>query len=135
MARSRGTNLQAESPMITVRNATIVVDDSSSPVGTGEVVVTIVDEEGNIINSESALAVTLEAAEELDNDSVSLSSDPVTFSNGKITLPITNTEAETVTISVSSAYKIKIKKGSIIFGRAGKTGIGQLMWRELKSAK
>lgn len=132
VSRAQKSSLVAESPKITVKNATIEVIDTTSPVGTGEVTIQIVDDAGNIITSENGLPITVRVIEESENNSVSLPSDSATFSNGKITLPVTDSEAETVTIIISSPYSIKTKKGTIMFGRAGKTGINQLMWRELK---
>jgi hypothetical protein len=105
--------------------------DAAFPVGTGEVTIQIVDENGSVITSENNLGVNVRVFEELDNNSVFLPGE-LTFKKGRIMLPISDTEAETVGIVLSSAFKIKSKKGTIIFGRAGKTGINQLMWRELK---
>jgi len=131
LARDQKGTLSAQSSTITVKNATIEVIDTTSPVGTGEVTVQIVDDEGKVITSENNLTVDVKLAEDSDNNSASTSSS-ATFNKGKITLSVTDSEAETVTVVISSAYKIKIKKGTITFGRAGKTGINQLMWRELK---
>ncbi|MFH0855801.1 MAG: DUF6701 domain-containing protein [Candidatus Omnitrophota bacterium] len=133
VAQSQKGSLSVESSKITVKNATIEVIDTTSPVGTGEVTIQIVDDEGNVITSESGLTVNVEAVEDSDNGSASLAATSARFTNGKITLSVTDSEAETVTILVSSSYKIKTRKGAITFGRAGKTGINQLMWRELKN--
>jgi len=132
VARVQKGTLSAESSKIKVKNATIQVIDTTSPVGTGQVTIQIVDDTGNVITSENKLPITIQAIEDSDNNSVSLPSNSGMFSNGKITIPVSDSEAETVTIVVTSPYKIKIKKGTITFGRAGKTGINQLMWRELK---
>lgn len=134
IAKAEGA-LKAESPKITVKNASIQVLDTTSAVGTGEVVIQIVDEQGNVITSENNLVLNVNVVEELGNNSVSLPSGPITFSEGKAIIPVSDSEAETVTIVPSSMFKIEVKKGTITFGRAGKTGISTLMWRELKTSK
>lgn len=123
---------KAETPKITVKNATIEVIDTTSPLGTGEVIIQIVDDEGNVITSESNLAISVKAVEDMDNQTVSLPSGPVTFTEGRAVVTVSDTEAEIVTIIPSSLYKINVKKGTITFGQAGKMGINPLMWRELK---
>lgn len=135
IARAQQDDLNVESSKISVKNATIQVIDTTSPIGTGEVILQILDDTGKVITSESNLTIDVQALEDISNSSVSLSSNSVTFKEGKATIPITDLEAETVTIVPSSAYNINIKKGTITFGRAGKTGINQLMWRELKGKK
>ena len=108
------------------------VIDTTSPIGTGEVVVQLVDENGNIITSENNLPVSINTAEEFDNNSVYLPPEPVALKNGRAIIPISDTEAETVTIIPSSPFKIKIKKGTVTFGQIGRSGISEQMWRELK---
>jgi len=124
--------LKAESPPIVVKNAFIQVLDTTSPVGTAEVIIQIVDELGNVIRSESNLSVSVRAVEEIDDQSASLPSVPVRFQEGRAIIPVVDSQAEIVTIIPSSPYKIQVKKGTITFGRAGKTGVSTLMWRELK---
>jgi hypothetical protein len=123
---------KAETSKITVKNATIEVIDTTSPLGTGEVIIQIVDDEGNVITSESNLAISVKAVEDMDNQTVSLPSGTVTFTEGRAVITVSDTEAEIVTLIPSSLYKINVKKGTITFGQAGKMGINPLMWRELK---
>jgi hypothetical protein len=133
-AEEEKSGLTAQSPEIEVKNATLVVDDTEAPVGTAEVTVYLVDEEGNVITSENDLIFTVELDEENANSSASSSASqtPVTFVSGKANILVSNTEPEFVTISPKSAYKFKVKKGTVKFGRLAKTGIGVLMWREIK---
>jgi hypothetical protein len=133
-AEEEESGLTAQSPEIEVKSATLVVDDTEAPVGTAEVTVYLVDEEGNVITSENDLTLTVELEEENVNSSASSSASqtPVTFMNGKANILVSNTEPEFVTISPKSTYKFKVKKGTVKFGRLAKTGIGVLMWREIK---
>ncbi len=124
--------LSGESPVITVKEAYLQVIDTTSPVGTGEVIIQLVDENGNIITSENDLPITVKTEEEFQNNSAYLPAEPVILKDGRAIIPISDTEAETVTIIVSSPFKIKIKKGTVTFGQIGKTGISEQMWRELK---
>ena len=124
--------LTAQSPEIEVKTVTIIVDDTEAPVGTTEVTVSLVDEDGNIVTSENDLTITVELEEENSNSSASFFAEAITFQNGIATFLVSNTEAEFVTISPKSEYGFKIKKGTVRFGRVAKKGIGVLMWRELK---
>ena len=124
--------LSAESPLITVKEAYLQVIDTVAPIGAGEVVVQLVDEDGNVISSENQLPINLTTEEETENNSASLPSGPITLREGRAIIPIFDTEAETVTIIPSSPYKIQIRKGKIVFGQLGRSGISPQMWRELK---
>jgi len=125
-------DITGTSSQIEVKNATIVVISTVSTIGTAEVTVQLVDDDGNIIDTESELLVQIELEEEYDDDSSSTSTAPVTFNNGIAKILVSNNQAETVTISPSSDFNFKVKKGTITFGRIAKTGIGTLMWREIK---
>jgi len=124
--------LKGESPQIIVKDAIIQVIDTTSPIGTGEIIIQLIDEEGEVISSESGLAINIGTVEDINNNSVSLPSGPIHLTQGRAVIPIFNTEAEVVTIIPSSEFKIKVKKGKITFGRVSKSGINTLMWRELK---
>lgn len=129
------TKLSAVTTPIKVKNATIQVLDGTSPIGSGEVYVQIVDENGNVITTENNLVVNLSVFEDVDNGSVNFPSQQVVLKNGRALVPISNSEAEVVTVVPSSALKIKNKEGKVTFGRAGKTGISPLMQREIKNKK
>ena len=133
-AEEEESGLTAQSPSIEVKSATLIVDDTESPLGTTEVIIYLVDEEGNVITSENDLTITIELEEENSNSSASspASTQAVTLQNGRAIVLVSNTEPEFVTITPRSAYKFKIKKGTVKFGRIAKTGIGVLMWREIK---
>jgi len=125
-------SLTAESLDIIVKEAYIQVIDTVSPIGSGEVIIQIVDEFGNVITSEDGLEINVKFVEDIENNSVSLQQGLITLTEGRAVITVFNTEAETVTIVPSSPFEINVKKGTIIFGRKGKTGINALMWRELK---
>lgn len=133
-AREPVSNLSAESGQFVVKNATIVVIDTTSPVGTTEVVIQLVDDQGRIITTESNLEILVKLIEGLDNVSASSMSTvtPVRFINGQIRITISDTEAEEVGIIPQTALGLKIKAGKVTFGRVAKSGIGTLMWREIK---
>lgn len=131
-ARAEDGALSAESESFTVKNATIQVIDTTSPVGTGEVTIQIVDDEGNIITSEDEMVINFEAVESVDDDSVYVPSNSASVTGGKAIVPVSNTTVEIITIVPQSIFKLKVRKGTITFGRAGKTGINTLLWRELK---
>ncbi len=124
--------LKSTSADILVKNATLVVEDTVSPIGRGEVTIKLVDELGNVITSENQLPVVIRVFEDVENSSVFVPFYTVTLQDGRATIPILDTEAETVGIGASTSYKIQAKKGSITFGKGGRTGIGTLLWRELK---
>ncbi len=124
--------LKAESQPIVVKNAFLQVIDTVSPVGTAEVIIKIVDESGNVIHSENNLTIGVQAVEEVDDKSAVLPSGPIQFTDGKAIIRVADTQAEVVTIVPSSSYKLQVKKGTVTFGRVGKSGVSTLMWRELK---
>ncbi len=132
--KEKASELEGEGSPIEVREASLVVESTVAPVGTTEVTIKLVDEQGNLIDSESELSVLIGLEEEIDDGSASslATSMPITFVDGRAKILISNTQAEIVTISPSSQYKFKIKKGTVTFGRIAKTGVGTLMWREIK---
>ena len=130
----KASELEAESPEIEVREAKIEVISTVAPVGTAEVYIRLVDEEGNTISSENELTLQVSLVEEYDDGSASstATSTPVTFKNGVAKVLISNSQAEIVSVSAFSSLDFKVKTGTVTFGRAAKTGIGTLMWREIK---
>ena len=131
---SDATGLTAEVSEIDIRTAVIEVISTTAPVGTTEVVIELTDEEGEIITEESSLTITVELEEEVDNNSAysPALTQSVTFTNGIAKLLISNTQAEDVTIIPKVDYDFKIKDGTVTFGRIAKSGIGALLWLELK---
>jgi hypothetical protein len=124
----------AESREFEVKEARLDVISINAPVGTAEVTILLRDEAGNTISSENELTLTVELEEEYaDNSSYSSASEqPVTFHQGVAKVLVSNSQAERVTISPSSTLDFKARKGSVTFGRTAKTGIGALMYREIK---
>ncbi len=132
---AEGGLFKAESEAITVKNATLEVIDTVSPVGTGEVIIQLVDDTGKIISTENNLPINVKTMESIDNKTASFPGEAITLTEGRATIPVYNSEAEIITIIPSSTFKINIRKGTITFGRAGKTGIAPLLWREIKKKK
>ncbi|MFC1632244.1 hypothetical protein ACFL2I_06795 [Candidatus Omnitrophota bacterium] len=114
--------------------ATLEVVSTTAPVGTAEVVINLVDNEGNIITTENELTVTVKLSEEEEDASASSPSSqtPATFNQGRAWIVVNNTQAEIVTVSPASTLEFDIKSGTVTFGRISKSGIGALMWREIK---
>ncbi|MFH1504684.1 MAG: hypothetical protein ABIH08_04795 [Candidatus Omnitrophota bacterium] len=133
-ARDEQSSLEAESPEIEVQQAILQVISTFSPIGTTEVVIQLIDIEGNIITSEDELTLQVDLEEEFDDSSASSTAvnRPVTFKKGIAKILVSNTQAEIITVSPKGQYDFKIKKGTITFGRIAKSGIGTLMWREVK---
>ena len=124
--------LKVDSPDIVVKDVYLEVIDTTSPIGTGEVIIQLVDEFGKVITSENQLPITVNTTEELDNKSAYVPGVAVPLKNGQAIIPITDSESEIVTINPSSPYLIKVKKGTVTFGPIGRSGINELLWRELK---
>ena len=136
-AREPISGLSTESSQFEIRNATIVVIDTTSPIGTGEVLIQLVDDQGRVITTESSLEILIKLIEGLDNLSASSlgTVTPVRFINGQIRIPVSDTEAEEVGIVPQTELGLKIKSGKITFGQVSRSGIGTLMWREIKEKK
>ncbi|GEM_PF-1232074 len=134
-AQDTSSEISVKSRLIRIKTATIKVIDSEGPAGgAAEVIIIIVDEDGNIITSENNLPITVRLTEENPNKSALTSAilNPVVFHNGVARIIITNPEAEDVTVTPVSDYGFDIKKGTVKFGRFTRTGIGTVLWRELK---
>ena len=125
--------LVGESAQFTVRDATIEVVDTTAPVGSGEVVVRLVDDLGRVVSGESELVVPVRLREEFGNGSASTGVSELRFREGMATLPVFDSEPEVVTVVPSALYKLKIKEGIITFGQVGRAGISTLLWREVKT--
>ncbi|MFH1855788.1 MAG: DUF6701 domain-containing protein [Candidatus Omnitrophota bacterium] len=136
-AEDKTSSLRSETEEIEVKEVMLDVVSTVSPVGTTEVIIRLVDEDGNIISSENSLSVTVELTEENADSTASSSATtvPVTFNKGIAQILVSDNQAEIVTITPQSSYDFKTKKGTVTFGRFTKTGIGTLMWREIKGEK
>jgi hypothetical protein len=126
---------RVDSPRFTVKNVTIQVVDTTSPIGTGEVMIQLVDESGKIITTENHLVVNMRVIEEFDNNSSSWPMGTINLIGGIAIVPVSDSEEETVTLVPVSPFKINVKKGTIKFGPPSKGGINPLLWRELKGKK
>lgn len=127
-------NLETESDEFEVKDATIVISNTSSPVGAASVEIQLVDKDGKRIKEESEMTITILVQEENENGSVFFSElgKPILFKKGVARIVLGDNEAETVTISAVSKFGLKVSKGKVIFGRTGATGVGTLMLRESK---
>ncbi len=135
-AESAEYPLSAESPAFKVKQATIEVISAAAPVGTTEVLIQLVDEQGRRVTSENQLMIHLTFVEDDPNNSLFFSSPgkPILFRNGLAKVVIGNTQAETVTVSPQADGGFKIKAGTVTFGRVGASGIGTLMLVEDKES-
>jgi len=126
--------LKAESPEIEVKEAKLEVISIDAPVGTAEVTILLLDESGNPISSENELTLTVTLEEEYDDGSSSSSATqtPVTFRKGVAKVLVSNSQAERVSVSAFSTLDFKTRKGTVTFGRTAKSGIGTLLYREIK---
>lgn len=133
-AVEKESELAAQSPTIVVKKVYLQVVNTEAPIGSTEVAVQLVDEDNNLITTESGLTVNIELEEELVNSTASSPGilTPSFFKDGIAKFIVSNTEAEDVIITPKSRYKFEIKKGTVKFGKISKKGIGVLMWRELK---
>ncbi len=132
-AASAETHLSASSTAISVRDATLQVISTSAPVGTAEIQIELIDDQGKRIK-DSKVAITIKIHEENPNGSAisSATERSVLFNNGVAIIDIADLESETITIVPQSLLGFKIRQGTITFGRIGKSGIGALMWWEAK---
>jgi hypothetical protein len=126
--------LSVESDRIEVVDATIYVSSTSSPVGSAQVEIQLLDSKGKRIRDENEMTVTILFEEENENGSVFFSElgKPILFKKGIAKVVIGDSEAETVNISARSKYGLKVVNGKVVFGRAGAAGVGTLMLRETK---
>ena len=97
----------------------------------------LLDQNGRVVESENEALLTVALLEENPNQSVSSSvlSQPVKITRGRAVIPISDSEAETVTLIPSSALGLKVQTGTVTFGRFATKGIGVLLWREVIEEK
>jgi hypothetical protein len=133
-ASEEESGLKSEKPKIQVKQASLQVVSTFAPVGSAEVIIKLVDENGRVITSESSLTVqvTLEEESPDGSSSSSASTGGVVFNRGIARILVSDTQAEKVVITPVANYDFKIKPGTVTFGRIAKTGVGTLMWREIK---
>ena len=126
--------LTFESDEFEVKEATIVVSNTSAPVGATTVEIQLVDKNGKRIKEENEMRLTILIAEENDNGSVFFSEagKSITFTKGLAKIVLGDNESEVVNISARSKYGLNVVNGKVVFGKAGSTGVGTLMLRESK---
>lgn len=123
---------------VTVKEAIIKVISTSAPIGgAAEVTIILVDDQGNIIESESSVTVNLKFVEEMPNQTTSSSAfnQPVKIVKGKGTIILSDTEEEIVTLIPSSPFGGKVQNGTVTFNRAAVKGIGVQLWREVTKTR
>lgn len=127
-------HLTVQSQTVQVKQASIEVLSTVAPVGTTEVQIQLIDENGKRITSGGNVSIRLIIREDDPNNSVFLTSPgkPILFQNGLAKIGIGDTEAETVTITPETDAGFKIQSGTVTFGRIGKGGVGTLMLWEPK---
>ncbi|HEX9779635.1 MAG TPA: DUF6701 domain-containing protein [bacterium] len=119
---------------VLVKEAILQIPSTNAPVGgTAEIPITLVDEDGNVIESENSLTIVIEFDEERPNRSVGSSAlnQRITLVNGRATVVLTNFEEESVGISASAPFGLRTQAGTVKFGHFATKGVGFLMWREI----
>lgn len=118
-----------------VKEATLIITaPPSAGIGSVDVGVKLVDEEGNVI-PDNTLEIKATLEEENPNSSVysQATKKPLTLYKGRAQFSITESEAEEVGVMVfAPSLNIKSKAVKIKFGHIAKTGIGTFLWREKK---
>ncbi|MBN2483891.1 MAG: Ig-like domain-containing protein [Candidatus Omnitrophica bacterium] len=131
----KSTGLKKQSPIFEIVLGTlIVIAPPDAPIGSVEITVGLVDENGNYIQ-ENNLEVLLQLDEENPDGSAYSSSllTPIKLQNGKAIMTLSNSEAENVLLTpYSSDFQFKVQEGQVRFGRIAKSGIGTSLWREIK---
>lgn len=128
------SELKTDAADIKVKEAILQVVSTSATVGTtAEVEIVLLDEDGQVITSESAAKLTVQLQEDIPNGSISSSAltQEVQITNGRAFVTLTNSEEESVTLLPTSALGLKATAGTITFGRFAKKGVGIVLWREV----
>ncbi len=134
-AQDTASGVGSEDYLVHIKEAILKVASTVGAVGGSvEVPIYLVDEEGEIIDAESNTILSFLFDEENPNNSMNSSSYnyPIQLINGRATLLVTNTEAETITITPSFPFALKVESGTVRFGRYATKGVGVLLWRELR---
>ncbi len=127
------------SPQFTVKEGTVIVRDTSGPVGPLAVTVDLIDSNGDDITTDSGTTFTVALIESRDDDTTTCSAETntVTFKNGTATIEVTDTQAEVVTVTPVSEDYLNIISGKVTFGGAGVPSFGSgfrmKWWRELRN--
>jgi len=123
----------------TVKEGTIIVRDTSGPVGTLPVTADLIDSDGNDIANDSStrFTVTLSESRADNTASTSATDNMVTFAEGNAEIEITDSESEVVTVTPVPEFDyLNAIAGKVTFGGAGAprfdSGIRVLWWRELR---
>jgi len=129
------TSITGTSSTMALQAGTIKVYNASGPVGSIAVVVRILDAAGNIITSDDSTTFTIDIAETgITNNSCTsdTTQTPAQVTEGIATITLTNTEAESVTVTPSSTPSLTATSGTVRFGTVSGGGVGIQLWREIK---
>ncbi len=127
------------SSQFTVKEGTIIVRDTSGPVGPLTITVDLIDSDGYDITTDSGTTFTVILTESRDDDTTSCAAtkSAVTFENGTAEIEVTDTQAEVVTVTPVSEDYLNIISGKVTFGGAGVPSFGSgfriKWWRELRN--
>lgn len=129
-------SVSGSSQVITVKSATINVISTSGSVGPLVVQVQILDSKGNVITSDNSTSFTVTIAEFVKNSSIvsKAVTNKVTVSQGSALISVTDSEAETVTITAIAEPSLVSVAGLVRFGTVSGGGIGVQYWREIQGA-
>lgn len=129
------TSVSGLAENVKIKSGTIKVISTSGPVGPVTVQVKILDSDGATISEDDSTNFTVSLSEFLaDNESAS--SDTVdnaaAVSEGIANITITNTEAETVSVTPASSPSLTAESGLVRFGTVSGSGVGISSWREVQ---
>lgn len=122
-----------------VKNGTLVIEPRLVPVGTTEVILKILDDDGVVLTDDLSTEFTVALSESNANGSASSPAVrvPVTVNRGTASFPLTDTEAETVTVRAESVPELDSESVEITFVTGGAVlregGMRFDYWREVKS--
>lgn len=126
-------SVSGSSSSISIKSATINVVSTSGPVGPVTVQVRILDSSGNLITTDNSTQFTVSITETVENGSVisQATSEEITVSGGIGFFTVNDSEAETVTITVSATPLVRPISGVVRFGTVSGGGVGIEFWREV----
>jgi len=120
---------------IVLKDGTIQVLAASGPVGSVSAQVKLIDKEGSILLEDNSTTFTIKLTEFIPGDNSASSSSetvPVQVSQGLATIVVTDTAAESVTVTPASTPELNSVAGTVRFGTVSGSGVGIQLFREIE---
>jgi len=133
-ADSAYSALTATSSAIGAISATVEVQSTSVPVGPTEITVVIKDSTGQVVTTDNSTSIMITVVESTPNNTIisTARTTAVRVTAGVAIIPITNSEAESVTITpVSIPNVLRPASGTVSFGVIGSNGLIISYWWEV----